>query len=353
MKSTTKLKDVPVFLTILFLLPYFKLLYIIIIMDKSMYITSLDLISIFISLIFIGELWTNYFYETPKYSKRYAEVNLKDVLDDYNKLNTLADYKYKDRFLKLKGKIKVVNIIDKNNVEIELLSDDTYKVIGTTICPRSKYKKYIKKLNKDEDVIVGCFIARERNKIYLDIDYVFYNNENKIKDIKDEISCTQISFKENKAIYFFKVLIYMVTISLILNALNYNILNTGVSILILVLLHIASTKYGDKKVDIKNLSMDELLEDYNKSEEDADFKYNNKYVEIYGTVETINIIDDEHIIISFLSNYGYTVSCDVPYITEDCLYYIKRISNGDQLRMKADFFREDKDLRLLMWYIIS
>lgn len=352
MKSTTKFNKIPIFLTILFLVPYFKLLNSIII-EKSIDITFLELISIFISLILIGIIWTKYFYDTPRLSKNAIEVNLEGVLNDYNRLNSLADYKYRDKFFKLTGTFESISIIDKDNIEIELLSDSTYKVIGTTICPRSKYKRYIKKLNKDDDITVGCFITRDRNKIYLDIDYIFYNTQNTKKAIKGEISCTKISFEKNKIKYFFSIAIYVVTIGLIISVLNYNIVIAVVLIFILILLYKANIKYSNKNVDISNLSIEDILKDYNSSEEDADFKYNNKYIEIYGVVESINIMDDEDVNINFLSNYGYTVSCDGRCITQDCLDYLKHISKGDKLRIKADFFRENSELRLLMWYIIS
>lgn len=352
MKSTTKFNKIPIFLTILFLVPYFKLLNSIII-EKSIDITFLELISIFISLILIGIIWTKYFYDTPRLSKNAIEVNLEGVLNDYNRLNSLADYKYRDKFFKLTGTFESINIIDKDNIEIELLSDSTYKVIGTTICPRSKYKRYIKKLNKDDDITVGCFITRDRNKIYLDIDYIFYNTQNTKKAIKGEISCTNISFEKNKIEYFFSIAIYVVTIGLIISVLNYNIVIAVVLIFILILLYKANIKYSNKNVDISNLSIEDILKDYNSSEEDADFKYNNKYIEIYGVVESINIMDDEDVNINFLSNSGYTVSCDGRCITQDCLDYLKHISKGDKLRIKADFFRENSELRLLMWYIIS
>lgn len=94
-----------------------------------------------------------------------------------------------------------------------------------------------------------------------------------------------------------------------------------------------------------------LLSDYNENEEDADKKYNGKYIKLIGTVLNIEFDEYKDIFISLKSDDDHCIEASVLFQNKKCIKYIGNIHEGDTIIVYGSFMREKNRLLLDVKYL--
>lgn len=168
MKSTklNKHKE-PIYFTLILLSPYLHFILDTIDGDFNQDRFTLYIYLIFPTLIAFGAIWTYYFMKKIHINKTMISVNTEEILHDYNKCESLASYKYEEKYVTLKGKIKEIDIEDKDCIELKLFSDDKYIISIINLLPKKKYIKYIKTLSVGDEICVKGMLFKEDNLLQL------------------------------------------------------------------------------------------------------------------------------------------------------------------------------------------
>lgn len=167
--NSTKLKEhkKPIYPTIVLLAPYLHFA-----LDTIDGNFNQDRFTLYIYLIFptvlgLGAFWTYYFMKKIDMKKAIISVNAEEVLHDYNKCESLANYKYDEKYVILKGKIKEIDIEDKDFIELKLFSDDKYTISVINLLPKKKYVKYINTLSVGDEICVKGMLFKEDDILQL------------------------------------------------------------------------------------------------------------------------------------------------------------------------------------------
>lgn len=169
----TKFKHkIPIILTLVCIGPYVNFILEVLGNREYLVVFSKYIYIIFPTVFIIGFIWANYFINKKQILKRAICVNVKDILEDYSKSESLSDYKYMDRYVKLTGTFKSINKIDKDFVEIDLLSDDTYTISVIGVLVTRSYLKYLKSLSEGDEITVNGKLFREDNILQLFLEMI-------------------------------------------------------------------------------------------------------------------------------------------------------------------------------------
>lgn len=164
------------------------------------------------------------------------------------------------------------------------------------------------------------------------------------------IQCMKSNNKNNIRLYTILFLLCYMVIE-INNYKNNNFLKY-VIIIILILILVWCDKFNYKREDISVTSY-KLLNDYNNDLYKSDKKYNGKYVKLTGEVSKIEVTNEKNLYILFKSKNDFVIIANSASITNKCLKHIENIYKDDNITICGDLFRENKELRIFMWYILN
>lgn len=117
-----------------------------------------------------------------------------------------------------------------------------------------------------------------------------------------------------------------------------------------ILIIIRDEFFRCKKADIE-IEVDKLLKDYNENKDEADKKYNDKYIKLVGTVSHIEFGEMKNIFISLESNDIYSLYAASGTASKKCIRYVENILQGQEITIYGNFIRNRNNLCLYIVYL--
>lgn len=169
--------------------------------------------------------------------------------------------------------------------------------------------------------------------------------------MKKLIRCSKVNHindpKVNSIIFWGTCLVCIIII--FENGYYMNVLKR-VSCIFLATLILWDYFIGGKKAKIE-IGENELLNQYNESEQKADKKYYDKYVKFIGTVSHIEFDVDDEILIKMKSDDKYYIEALVLFPNKKCIKYVENIHKGENITFYGEFTREKNRLFLHVKYL--
>lgn len=169
--------------------------------------------------------------------------------------------------------------------------------------------------------------------------------------MKKLIKCSKVNYLSDPKVdsIIFGVLCSVGIISTFKNGYYMDILKY-ISCIFVIALILWDYFIKGKKAKIE-IGENELLNQYNESEQKADKKYYDKYVNLIGTVSQIEFDGDDEILIKMKSDSKYFIEALVLFPNKSCIKYVENIHKGENITFYGEFTREKNRLFLFAKYL--
>lgn len=165
------------------------------------------------------------------------------------------------------------------------------------------------------------------------------------------IQCSKIESGRDTRLYIILTLLLCLVVTICNEKNNYFFHFIKYSSCVMVILIIIWDEFfRGKKADIE-IEVDKLLKDYNKDKDEADKKYNGKYVRLVGRVSHIEFGEMKNIFISLESDDIYSIYGASGGASKKCIKYVENILRGQEITIYGNFIRNRNNLCLYIVYL--